>query len=54
MQLRDGVSADFSRSAIMIGDTLRSFLKTTSNNGCLMINFTDDKDGADYTRREAL
>lgn len=54
VELRDRVTAYFSRRAIMICNAFCALLKAPTNNGGLVIDLADDQDRADYSRRQAL
>lgn len=54
MKLGDGVSTNLSWTAVVVRNTLGTLLQATSDNSCLMIHLTDNKDGTDYSRRQAL
>jgi hypothetical protein len=54
MQLRYRVSADFTGSAVVIGNALGALLQTTSDYGRLVVNLPDDQNGTDHARGEAL
>lgn len=54
MQLGDRVSAHFTYGAVMVGDTLGTFLQSTANDGGLVIDLANDQDGADDSRCQTL
>jgi hypothetical protein len=54
VELRDGVTTDFTRCAIVVGNALGAILDSTTNNNGTVIDLADDENWTDNTRDETL